>query len=80
MDTLKLKTRVLYWSITAFLLIPALMIAFTALLSHLMPRRVGAELCDELVRFANGLSNWRRWTCEDFYRFRKLGYRLTIEG
>ena len=80
MDILKLKTRVLYWSITAFLLLPALLIAFMALLSHLMPRRVGIEFCDELVQFANGLSNWRRHTCEDFYRFRKLGYRLTIEN
>lgn len=79
MDTLKLKTWTLYWLITAMFVIPAVLLAVFAFLVLVMPQGPADELSDILVQFAHGLSNWRRNTCEDFYRFRKNGYRLTIE-
>lgn len=79
---LKTKTRILYWSITALFVIPALTLAFLALVSyHIPPSSLFRDrLGVWLVVQATALSNWRRWKCDDFYRFRKDGFRLTIEN
>ena len=79
---LKTKTRLLYWSITALFVIPALILAFLALVSyHIPPSRIFRDrLGLWLIKCATDLSHWRLDTCERFYLLRKNGYLLTIEN
>jgi hypothetical protein len=69
---LKTKTFLLYWSITALFVIPALVLALLAFIPN-------KTLRADVLKTAKDLSEWRRWTCRDFYVFRKQGFRLTVE-
>jgi hypothetical protein len=78
---LKTKTRLLYWSITALFVIPALILAFLALASyHIPPSWLFRDRLGQwLVKCATDLSHWRLEYCERFYLLRKNGYLLTLK-
>jgi hypothetical protein len=70
---LKTKTFLLYWSITALFVIPALVLALLAFIPN-------KALRADVLKAAKDLNEWRRSKCHDFYLLRKNGYLLTIEN
>jgi hypothetical protein len=78
---LETKTRLLYWSITALFVIPALVLACLALVSyHIPPSWLFRDRLGKwLVKCAMDLSHWRLDACERFYLLRKNGYLLTLK-
>ena len=80
--SLKTKAWILYYSITAVFLIPALILAFLALICyHLPPKKFFRDYVGEklILGIVSKMVLWRRHYVEDWYTFRRDGYRLIIK-
>jgi hypothetical protein len=78
---LKTKAKILYWSITALYFIPALLLALIVLICyHIPPKKWFRDgLGERILRLVNKMVLWRRHYVEDWYTFRRDGYRLIIK-
>lgn len=70
---LQTKVKILWWAITAVFALPALILAFLALISyHIPPKKIFRDGVGEaILTLVAAMSEWRYEVVAEFYRNRK---------